>query len=217
MNLYIILIIVVIIGIVIYITSDKADTPIVNKNNKPKVINIHKQKIRHSTKPIKKEIKHIPKNKPIPPTVDKNEPQLDYFDHFDVTNVSSDEFIKTKKNRVRYQFITPTQVEENKDAIKPIVHFDQICTFKSPYDGMYNLRRFFINSKYDFIDIKQYKLTKKQYKQYIKTTKPQKYKCYSTYELKNIDYPSIANIMTSQSNILDINYDYSGFAPFHKY
>ena len=217
MNLYIILIIVIIIGVGYVVYNTNSNTP--NKNNintktqqklPIKKTLLKKRTVTNIPKPITQPSKNIT-------TDNKKEPSLDNFESFNVTNVPIDEFIKTKKKRVRYQFITPTQVKENKDAIKPIVHYDQICTFKSPDDGLYNLRRFFINDKYDFVNITAHKLNKKQYKKYIKETKPQKYKCYSTYELKNINYPSIADIMTSQSNIFEIDNDYSGFAPFHKY
>lgn len=132
-------------------------------------------------------------------------------------NNMNNEYINTRKKRVRYHFVTPTIVEENKDAKKPIIFFYQICTFKNPDNGMYHLRRFTINSKNEFMDIKNYILTKKQRKKFLRETKCHKYKCYDTYTLENINYPSLADIMTSQSDILSMRYNYSGFAPFHKY
>jgi len=125
------------------------------------------------------------------------------------------DYIPTKKKRTRYQFISP----KKEDPYKPIYDdniyvFYQMCTFLNPKTKTYNVRRFIINSKNEFVNMKEYNITKKQYKKFIMTTKKHKYKCYSTYSLKYIDYPNMGDILTAKSNILSKNYDYTGFSPF---
>jgi len=123
----------------------------------------------------------------------------------------------TRKNRVRYHFVTPSEVEDKNPDDDKITYFYQICLFPDLYDNMYNLRIFLINGKQEFLDIKKYKLTKHQFKDFRKKTLPHKYKGYNTYTLDNIGYPTLADFLVSQSDILETNYNYSGFAPFHKY
>jgi hypothetical protein len=126
-------------------------------------------------------------------------------------------YISTKKKRVRYSFVTPTNVVENKQNIRPIIYIYQICIYKNPYDHKFHLRRFAVSPNNEFIDLKYYKLDKKQCKKFVKSTPPNKYKSYSTYSLENIEYPTLSDIFLSQSDILESNYNYSGYAPFHKY
>ena len=126
-------------------------------------------------------------------------------------------YIPTRKKRVRYKFITPNMVVDQKPGDNSISYFYQICTFPNPYDNMYHARKFTFTGKNEILDIKYYKLNKKQYKKFRRTAPPHRYACYNTYTLKNINFPTIAQLFTSKSNILETNYNYSGYAPFHKY
>ena len=103
---------------------------------------------------------------------------------------------------------------KNKENIKPVSKFYQICSFQNPHTNKYHVRKFIINSKNEFASIKEYKLSKTQYKKLLEIKKTNEYKCYSTYDLKNISYPNYSDILTLKSNMITDNNDYYGFAPF---
>jgi len=131
--------------------------------------------------------------------------------------MNNNDYISTRRKRIRYNFITPNTVVDEKPGDTSINFFYQISTFPNPYDHKYHLRKYAFNSKHEFINVKYYKLTRKQYKNFRRKMPLHKYKCFNTYTLKNINLPTLFDILTSQSNILETNYMYSGFAPFHKY
>ena len=122
----------------------------------------------------------------------------------------------SRKKRTKYQFVSTRDIENFQNTedneIKSLYY--QVCTFPEPKTGRFHMRKFIINNNNEFIDIKNFKLTKKQCKQFCSTTKPHQYKKFNTYDLENVSYPCLADILTSQSNILSTDYTYSGFAPF---
>jgi len=136
-----------------------------------------------------------------------------------MNNNNNNNYIPSRKKRIRYKFITRNTVVDEKPGDDTINYFYQISVFKNPYDGYYHARRFSFNGngKKGFLDVKYYNLTKKQYKKFRREAPPHKYKCYNTYTLENINFPTLADMITSQSNILERNYKYSGFSPFHRY
>ena len=122
------------------------------------------------------------------------------------------DFIPTKKKNVRYHFVN-TRVEDI-DKEDDYSFFYQICAFPDPYSKKYELRKFVINKNNEFLQIKKYILNKKQCKKFYKTKKKGEYLAYPVYNLDEIEYPKLGEILTCKSqNIMD-SYDYSGFAPF---
>ena len=99
-----------------------------------------------------------------------------------------DNRINTRKKDVRYYFVTPSIVKENKPAL--INYYYQVCNF--PYKEKYAMRRYAIDPEYNILEIKQYLLTKKQLKKFYRTHLEHKYKRYNTYTLKNIFPPTIS-------------------------
>jgi hypothetical protein len=95
-----------------------------------------------------------------------------------------------------------------------ITIFYQVCAFKNPGTGKYHLRKFIINQRNEFVSAKIYKLDRKKYKTFLNTKKNNEYKCYSVYDLTNISYPSVSDILVAQSHLLTTDNDYSGFAKF---
>ena len=125
-------------------------------------------------------------------------------------------YIPTKKKRVKYHFVTSKgkfQFQNN----RPLKFFYQICTFPNITDGLYHIRRYTIDQNDRFVDIKYFRINKKQLKKLFKTTKPHCYKCYSTYTLESVNPPTIGEIMIMTSDILDHDYSFTGWMPFHKY
>lgn len=112
------------------------------------------------------------------------------------------------------QYTENTQ-QNNKSEPKSIVSkFYQICTFQNPGTGKYHTRKFIINNVGEFAGVKEYKLSRTQYTKLLEVKKTNQYKCYSTYDLKNIAYPSKADVLTLTSSLLAQDNDYCGFAPF---
>ena len=128
----------------------------------------------------------------------------------------NNDFINTRSKRVKYTFASPPS--NNLRDIEPeeeyISFFYQIATFPDPYTKKFNMRKFIMSGNNDFLDIKEYNLTKKQAKKFYAEKKPNKFKRYSVYNLKDVGYPVMTDILTAKSSILSQDYDYTGFAPF---
>lgn len=123
------------------------------------------------------------------------------------------DFISTKRKRTKYHFVSPSEQQEQINPDK-INFYYQICTFPNPSTSKFHMRKFVINDKNEFIAINDYHLNKKQAKKFFSMKKPHEYKCYSVYSLEDVNYPHLSEVLTSKSDILSNNYDYSGFAPF---
>lgn len=92
--------------------------------------------------------------------------------------------------------------------------FYQICSFRNPTTKAFHVRKFVINNKNEFANVKEYFLSRKQYKKLLEVKTPNEYKCFNTYDLKNIAYPTEADILVSKSQLLNNSYNYTGYAPF---
>lgn len=115
--------------------------------------------------------------------------------------------------KMNYKFVTPTD-NEVVQPIKSFTFFYQIASFAHPKTGRYHMRKFVCDANNRFVDIRDYYLNKKQYKTFMRTKKSKDYKCYSVYSLNNVSYPSSGDILMLNSDILNNDYDYTGFAPF---
>lgn len=111
----------------------------------------------------------------------------------------------------RYKFVS-----EFNETVKPkeIVYYYQLASFKDPKTNKYNIRRFTINENDEFIDVKETSLNSKEFRKFIKTQKPNKYKVFSVYTLDIIQYPTLSDISLCKSEILSKNNEYYGYAPF---
>lgn len=129
--------------------------------------------------------------------------------------MNNNNYIPTKKKNIKYTFVQPR--DNTIFDIEPtgqINFFYQVCSFPDPYTKKFHMRKFVINENNEFIDVKEYNLSKKQAKKFFNEKKPNEYKCYSVYNLKNVDYPIMSDVLMAKSDILSTNYDYTGFAPF---
>lgn len=123
-------------------------------------------------------------------------------------------YIPTRKKRTRYKFVKPSDINTIEETTQQIKFYYYICTFKNPDDGKYHMRKFVINGKNEFMSINDYKLSKSQCKKFFSIYKSHEYKCFSKFTLDDVNHPTLADIMTSKSDILANNYDYTGYAPF---
>jgi hypothetical protein len=119
----------------------------------------------------------------------------------------------TRKKNMVYKFV-PSFQENISDIDDKKVFFYQITTFENPRHNRYNLREFCLNNNNEILDVKLYWLTKKQYKKFIAQKKSNEYKSYNVYDLTHVKYPTLYDIETSKSELLNYNDNYTGFANF---
>lgn len=112
----------------------------------------------------------------------------------------------------KFKFVTNFDIDT--ENLNDVISFYQLCTFPDPFKKMYNLRRFYINNKNEFIKIKNYLLNKSQLKQFFKCKKNNEYKLYSSFDFKSIDYPTLSDILLLKSDILSNKQNYYGYASF---
>ena len=95
------------------------------------------------------------------------------------------------------------------------ISFYQLSSFPDPKHKTYHLRKFIIdNNNNTFVDVKDYRLKKRQFEKFLKRKRGNEYKTYSVYDLDVVGYPTLSDILLLKSDILSTNHDYSGFAPF---
>lgn len=127
------------------------------------------------------------------------------------------QYIKTKKNRVKYHFITNNDTNNTNDQptnINDIMFFYQLSTFQNPHKKKFHLKKFIIDHNNNFIGLKEYYITLNQRNKFLNANQKNKYKMYSTYDLNNINYPTMGDILHAKSDILSTNSSYTGFAQF---
>jgi len=114
---------------------------------------------------------------------------------------------------MKYNFIKPEDYEVKQ---KKYFVFYQLTLFKHPKTNKHHIRKFVLDDDYNFVDVKEYYITKEQYDKFIKTHPYNKYKQYQVYTLDNIEYPNMSDILTCQSDILHNKSNdqfYTNFAP----
>lgn len=110
-----------------------------------------------------------------------------------------------------YTFVSNFNHEEEEPTFSS---FYQMASFIDPKTNKYHLRKYTLNDKNEFVNIKEYQLTKKQYNRFFDKKKPNEYKLFAVYNLNMINYRTLAEILVAKSDILSCNYNYYGFAPF---
>jgi hypothetical protein len=112
---------------------------------------------------------------------------------------------------VKYKFVNDFQ-DTNPDTT--YTKYYQICTFPDPQSNRYEIRRFVIDNEDTFASVKVHRLSKRDFDKLLKAKKCHEYKLFPTYNLSNIDYPTLADISTCRSTMISNNLDYYGYAPF---
>lgn len=126
--------------------------------------------------------------------------------------------IPTHKKKVKYSFIKQEdqqdKFQENYSTKNQYNNFYQVCNFKNPTTRKYNLRKYVVNRKNEFVEVKDYLLNSKNFKRFLKTNKPHTVKRLNFDNLDRVDPPNYFDISTAKSDILDTNSSYTGYAPF---
>jgi hypothetical protein len=105
-------------------------------------------------------------------------------------------------------FFLPTPVEPSNTS------FYQMALYSNPKTKLYHIKRFMVDENDNIIDMKNYNIEKEKYDKIVKYKKPNQYKLYSVFDLKNVGYPSKGDILVLKSNILASNNSYTGYASF---
>ena len=91
----------------------------------------------------------------------------------------------------------------------------QLCVLKNPWTNKYDIRKFVFNELGECQTINELKITQKQFDNFKETHKPNIYKCYSTYDLKNVSMPTSGEFLNAESTLLDDNIQsYNGYGYF---
>lgn len=98
--------------------------------------------------------------------------------------------------------------------IKPVSYY-QVSMFAHPRTGKHHLRRFHVNSKCEFVSVKDFLLTEDQYNKLRKVKKNHECKAYPTYDLRNVDPPNSADIFVAQSDMVGGGAPQYGYAPYN--
>ena len=113
----------------------------------------------------------------------------------------------------KYKFVN--SFDEPEPCNEPNISLYQIAAFADPKTNLYHARRFTINYNNEFVSVKNHYINKRMYRKLLKVKKNNEYKLFSVYDLENVGYPSLSDILLLKSDILSTNYDYYGYAPFN--
>lgn len=94
------------------------------------------------------------------------------------------------------------------------INFYQLASFMDPKKCRFHIRKYKINDNNEFVSIKEYYLPKKIYEKLIKSKRPNSYKMYTVYNLSIVNHPTLSDILTAKSSMLENNNYYYGAAPF---
>jgi hypothetical protein len=117
----------------------------------------------------------------------------------------------------KYNFVRPVTDTKEDLCYKPdacLTKFHQICLFKHPTTSKYSVRRFIVDENGNFTSVKEYKLTQKQLDKFRIKLGDNDYKCYSTYDLSQIEYPHDCDILVARSNMFSNMDSYGSYANF---
>lgn len=103
----------------------------------------------------------------------------------------------------------------------PLVNNNKGLPKGSP-NGLYHVRKFIIDHNGEFINVKNYYVSKRVLVKLLKHKKDNQYKVFPVYDLNIIDYPTLPDILLMKSSLLSDkrsdplgNHNYSGFAPIY--
>ena len=111
----------------------------------------------------------------------------------------------------KYKFVN--SFDEPEPCQEPNISFYQIAAFADLQTKLYHIRKFTINHNNEFVSVKNHHVNKRTYMKLIKHKKNNEYKLFSVYDLNQVAYPTLSDILLLKSDILSTNYDYYGYAP----
>jgi len=113
-----------------------------------------------------------------------------------------------------YKFVSNFDEQAKAKAQEVITRYLQIASFPNPKTNLYQIRRFHINQNNEFVNVKDYFISKSKYNKLLQKRKSNEYKLYSVYNLNEVKYPCISDLLLLKSDILGTDYNYYGSAPF---
>ncbi len=138
-----------------------------------------------------------------------------YYSHEDTGDNGS--YIPTRKKRVKYHFVKSLN-EENEENVETTyqnsLSYYQICIFANPRTKRHHVRKFILNRKNEFESIKDYFISERRYKKLLQIKNVNEYKCFSTYNLQGIEYPTLSDISMARSDMIAQDHGYYGYAKF---
>jgi hypothetical protein len=110
-------------------------------------------------------------------------------------------------------------VQNNTNKTNNSNKFYQICLFPDPKTKRYSVKRFIYKTDIKtgiskFVSVSQIGLTAEQHQSFLYSLKPHQYNTFSTYDLSDVDPPKLADVLINSSELLNNDYDYSGYAPY---
>jgi len=114
---------------------------------------------------------------------------------------------------MKYVFVSQDDTPEVGIQQKPI-KFYQICAFPNPKNEKYEVRVVKINDDDKIISFDIYSVTKETKKKLLSVLRANLFKIYATFTLDGTKLPSLSDISTARSKMINDDNNYSGFAPF---
>ncbi len=90
----------------------------------------------------------------------------------------------------------------------------QICIFPNPKTKRHQVRKFILNRKNEFESIKDYFISERRYKKLLQIKNVNEYKCFSAYDLRGVEYPTLSDISMARSEMISNDHGYYGYAKF---
>lgn len=115
----------------------------------------------------------------------------------------------------KYKFVTPKSTTLYNDFALEQIKMYQICGFKNPKTGKFEVREIIINGNNEIETYNTYKVNEKTQRKLLRALRDNKYRLYSTYTLAYIEMPTLNDISLARSDMLNNDSDYTGFAKFN--
>jgi hypothetical protein len=112
------------------------------------------------------------------------------------------------------EYVFGTQSSQNMTYVPPkdILIYHQICSYPNPKTHMYCVRTLKINGNNEIIQRTEKCYNKRMIEKYLKSSRGNDYKLYSTYDLNSINLPSCGELLIARSELLTHDYEYTGYA-----
>jgi hypothetical protein len=94
-----------------------------------------------------------------------------------------------------------------------VQRFYQLCAFVNPKSKLHEARAYIVQDN-TILNYKTYHINETTYRKLISTLRENKYRLYATYTLDYIDPPDACDISLMQSEMLNVDHNYSGHATF---
>lgn len=121
---------------------------------------------------------------------------------------------RTDTNPDSFPFYESTPPKFYIDKFGDVKIYYQICVYRNTFTNKFNVRKYVIKSNNDIAKIKYMSLMSEQLDKLIQTLKPHEYKKFPNVDFSNIQHVKISDILSLNSNMLNKDHTYSGFAPF---